>query len=102
MRATTMTRRNMLEAGALALAGASAISGPALAQTPSTRGTMTTEEIVRRFYKSWEKRDWDPFEVLLADNFTFTSANDDDHISKSTCKSRCWESQKNFIDHFDI
>ena len=35
-------------------------------------------------------------------NFTFTSANDDDHISKSAFKSNCWETQKDYIHHFDI
>ena len=42
------------------------------------------------------------FEVLLADDFTFTSANDDDHISKSAFKSRCWETQSDFIERFEL
>ena len=41
-------------------------------------------------------------DILLADNFTFTSANDDDHISKSAFKARCWESQIDFIERFDV
>jgi ketosteroid isomerase-like protein len=63
---------------------------------------MTTEEIVRRYYKAWEKKDWGPIDALLAENFTFTSANDDDHISKSAFKKSCWETQIDFIDHFEI
>jgi ketosteroid isomerase-like protein len=101
MHALTMTRRNVLEVGGIALAGAVGGSGSANAQNRNTPGA-STEQIVRRFYKAWEKQDWGPFDVLLADNFTFTSANDDDHISKSAFKSNCWESQKNFIHHFDI
>jgi len=101
MKATRTTRRELLGAGMVTFAGAAGLSGQARGQAPGTSGA-TTEQIVRRFYKTWEQRAWGPFDVLLAENFTFTSANDDDHISKDTFKSRCWESQKDFIHHFDI
>ena len=39
---------------------------------------------------------------LLAEDLTFTSAAGDDHISKSTCKMRCWETQIDSIQHFDL
>ena len=39
---------------------------------------------------------------LLADNFTFSSAAGDDHISKSAFKKQCWETQIDFIEHFDL
>ncbi|MBV8484899.1 MAG: hypothetical protein JO077_18795, partial [Verrucomicrobia bacterium] len=42
------------------------------------------------------------FNALLADNFTFSSAAGDDHISKSTFKSKCWDTQVDFIGHFDL
>jgi ketosteroid isomerase-like protein len=45
---------------------------------------LTNEEVVRKWYAAWEKEDWGPVDSLLADNFTFTSAAGDDHISKST------------------
>jgi ketosteroid isomerase-like protein len=60
------------------------------------------EETIRKYYAAWEKRDWQPLDILLADNFTFTSANNDDHISKSTFKARCWESQIDFIERFEL
>ncbi len=101
MRATTMSRRNLLAVGVIGLAGGSAIPARTKARTPSARG-MSTEEIVRRYYKAWEKKDWNPVDALLAENFTFTSANDDDHISKSAFKKGCWETQIDFIDHFEI
>ncbi len=41
-------------------------------------------------------------QCLLADNFTFSSAAGDDHISKSTFKSQCWDTQVDFIQHFDL
>ena len=101
MRATVISRRNVLAVGAFALAGASGASAAATAPTSATAGA-SNEEIVRRYYKAWEKKDWTPFDALLADNFTFTSANNDDHISKRTFKTRCWDSQIDFIDHFEL
>jgi ketosteroid isomerase-like protein len=97
---TSKTRRNVIEAGGIALASALGIASSANAQTGAV--AASTEEIVRSFYKAWEKKDWSTFDVILAENFTFTSANDDDHISKSAFKSDCWETQKSYIHHFDI
>ena len=101
MRTIAMSRRNLLVAGAIALTGASGMSLPARART-GTVPDPSTEEIIRRYYKAWEKKDWSPLDVLLAEHFTFTSANDDDHISKSAFKKDCWETQIDFIDHFEI
>jgi ketosteroid isomerase-like protein len=101
MRATTMSRRNLLAAGAIGFANVSGISPPAKARTRTARST-TTEEIIRRYYKAWEKKDWGPVDALLIENFTFTSAAGDDHISKSAFKKGCWETQIDFIDHFEI
>src|SRR5262249_9512938 len=88
-----LSRRNLLEAGDCALAGT--------ASAHAWIGSSTAnEEIVRQYYAAWEKKDWSPFDILLAENFTFTSANNDDHISKSAFKARCWESQIDFIERF--
>jgi hypothetical protein len=38
----------------------------------------------------------------MADNFTFSSAAGDDHISQSAFKTRCWDTQVNLIDRFDL
>jgi hypothetical protein len=98
-----VSRRKLLEAGACALAGAAAFSATASARA-GTGSSTTTEEIIRKWYKTWavEKKDWVPFDVLLADNFTFSSAAGDDHISKSAFKTNCWDTQINFIDRFDL
>ena len=101
MRAIAMSRRTLLAVGTFALAGASSISATVRTPTQAAHGA-TNEEIVRRYYKAWEKKDWGPIDVLLAENFTFTSANHDDHISKSAFKTQCWESQIDFIDHFEL
>lgn len=100
MTTIAVSRRDILAAGACALA-ATALPTIATART-STGLSMDNAEIIRRYYAAWEKKDWQPFDILLADNFTFTSANNDDHISKSAFRTRCWESQIDFIDRFEV
>jgi hypothetical protein len=101
MRNRAMSRRTVLEAGACALAAAAGI--PQLAGARAETGqSAKNEEIIRKWYAGWEKKDWGPLDVLLADNFRFTSANNDDHISKRTFKTRCWETQIDFIERFDL
>jgi ketosteroid isomerase-like protein len=96
-----VSRRKMLESGACAFAGAMALFVPARARAgvePSTK----YEDIVRRWYKAWEQKDESQFEALMAENFTFTSAAGDDHISRTAFKTQCWDTQVNFIDRFDL
>jgi ketosteroid isomerase-like protein len=49
----------------------------------------TVDEIVRRSYAAYESKDRAALEALLADNFTFTSPQDD-HIDRRTYFERCW------------
>ena len=94
-------RRNLLATGACALVGA--VTLPGLARASALGGhDLTNEEIIGKWYAAWEKKDLDTFNMLLADNFTFTSAAGDDHISKSAFKEQCWKTQINFIKHFDL
>jgi len=97
----TMSRRNLLATGACALVGAVSLPG-ATSASASGEQNSTNEEIVRKWYGAWEKKDLGTFDALLADNFTFTSAAGDDHISKSTFKTRCWDTQVTFIGDFDL
>ncbi len=62
---------------------------------------MNAEEIIGRYYSGYEQKKWEAVESLLADNFTFTSPNDDDHIDVPAYKSRCWP-QAEYIEHFEI
>ena len=101
MRTRALSRRTVLEAGVCAVAAAAAIPGIAAAQA-KTGLSPENEETIRKYYAAWEKRDWHPIDVLLADDFTFTSANNDDHISKSTFRARCWESQIEFVERFEV
>ena len=106
MTGNAMSRRRLLGAGACALTGAVSLPGMAAASAWEgqnlTKQDLTNEEIIRKWYAAWEKKDLGTFDILLADNFTFTSAAGDDHISKSTFKTRCWETQVDFIGHFDL
>jgi ketosteroid isomerase-like protein len=97
MTGMAMSRRYLLAGGAGALAGASGLAGVRW----MGRGT-TNQEILRRWYAAWEKTDWSPIDLLLADDFTFTSAAGDDHISKSKFKTQCWQSQIGFIERFEL
>jgi ketosteroid isomerase-like protein len=101
MATIAVSRRNLLATGACVLAGAVSLRGLA---SPGESGAqdLTNEEVIRKWYAGWEKKDWGPLDSLLADNFTFSSAAGDDHISKSAFKKQCWETQIDFIKHFDL
>jgi ketosteroid isomerase-like protein len=100
MRQQAMSRRMLLEAGACALAATMVI--PKMASAHAATGlSQQNEQIVRKFYAAWESKAWDALDILLADDFTFTSPNDD-HISKAVYKADCWQSNVNLIDHFDL
>jgi ketosteroid isomerase-like protein len=96
-----VSRRNLLATGACALVGAMGLPGAASASASGGQNE-TNEEIVRKWYAAWEQKDWGPVDSLLADDFTFSSAAGDDHISKSAFKEQCWKTQINFIKHFDL
>jgi len=91
----------MLGAGACTLAAAAGI--PRIASADAETGlSPKNDRIIRNWYAAWEKKEWHPVDILLADNFTFTSAAGDDHINKSAFKAQCWESQIDFIERFDL
>ena len=97
----TVSRRHLLATGVCAMAGAVSLPGSASANALGVQN-LTNEEMIRKWYGAWEKKDLGTFDDLLADNFTFTSAAGDDRISKSTFKTRCWDTQVDFIGHFDL
>jgi ketosteroid isomerase-like protein len=101
MTRTAMSRRYLLAAGAGALAGAAGASGVVSAHAWIGRGT-TNQEIIRKYYAAWEKKDWGPMDILLADDFTFMSAAQDSPFGKSVFKAQCWDSQIDFIERFDL
>jgi len=101
MTSVTVSRRNLLATGACALVGAVTLPGPASASA-SQEQNSTNEEIIRKWYAAWKNKDLGTFNDLLADDFTFSSAAGDDHISKSAFKTQCWDTQVNFIGDFDL
>ncbi|MBV8051177.1 MAG: nuclear transport factor 2 family protein [Acidobacteriaceae bacterium] len=101
MTTIAVSRRNLLATGACTLFGAMTLPGPATATTLG-RQNSTNEEVIRQWYAAWENKDLSTFNKLLADNFTFSSAAGDDHISKSTFKTQCWDTQVDFIAHIDL
>jgi ketosteroid isomerase-like protein len=94
-----VSRRNLLATGACALAGMATLPGAARGSTSGAQNS-TNDEIIRKWYAAWGNKDLDTFNALLADDFTFTSAAGDDHISRSAFKTQCWDTQINFIGHF--
>lgn len=96
-----VSRRKTLEAGARALAGATGLVVTVTARA-ETGPSTATEEIIRKWYHAWEKKDLNQFEALMAENFTFSSAAGDDHISRSNFKTQCWDTQAKLIDRFDL
>jgi ketosteroid isomerase-like protein len=100
MRKTALSRRTLLGTGACALAAAASIPEMASAH-PQAGLSAKNEATVRKYYKGWEIKDWDAFNLLLTDDFTFTSPLDA-HISKSAFKKGCWDTQVAFIGRFDL
>lgn len=53
------------------------------------------EMVVRKYYTAYEMKDWHMLELILADDFTFTSPAGDDHINLKLYKQRCWPNAEN-------
>lgn len=45
---------------------------------------------VKAYYSGYEKHDWNTVVAQFAKDFTFTSPNNDDHISVEKFKEKCW------------
>jgi ketosteroid isomerase-like protein len=97
---TATSRRYLLAAGAASLAVACGAATPAPSSAAAPGATQ--EELVRKWYEAWKTKDWSSLDALAADDFTFSSAAGDDHISKSAFKAQCWDTQNALIDRFDL
>jgi len=100
MKIKAMSRRTLFKA-ATCLVAAAAVPKISNAQS-GVALSPGLEELIRKHYKTWEEKDWHTENMLLADDFTFSSAAGDDHISKSTFKKQCWDTQIDHIKHFDL
>jgi hypothetical protein len=63
---------------------------------------LAMETIIKDYYSAYEKKDWNLLENLLAEGFTFTSPNDDDHINVKAFKEKCWPEASKLIKSFDV
>ena len=90
----------MLGVGACTLTAAATVPGIASASADAGLSSQN-EALVRQYYKGWEIKDWRAFDMLLTDDFTFTSPLDA-RISKSAFKAGCWDTQIPFIGRFDL
>ncbi|MBA2248659.1 MAG: hypothetical protein H0W12_00540 [Chitinophagaceae bacterium] len=54
------------------------------------------EKVVKAYYSGFEKHDWNTVASHFASGFTFTSPNNDDHISIEKFKEKCWGTNKFF------
>ncbi len=95
-----MSRRTVVGAGTCAVIAAAVDPRLALASA-ATGPDSKSQEAVRKYYAAWEAKDWHVLDKMLADDFTFSSPLDD-HISKSSYKARCWDTQIAYIDRFDL
>jgi hypothetical protein len=48
------------------------------------------EKVAMAYYAGFEKNIWDSVAAQFADDFTFTSPNNDDHINVQQFKQKCW------------
>jgi ketosteroid isomerase-like protein len=101
MTSIAVSRRNLLAKGGCALAGAAGLLVDPSERAGAEAGTAT-EQTIRKWYKAWVEKDEGQFEALMTDNFTFTSAAGDDHISRSTFKTQCWDTQAKLIERSDL
>jgi len=57
---------------------------------------QNAEKTIKTYFEGYEKKDWKLLESQLADGFTFTSPNGDDHLTLAQYKERCWPTNKYF------
>lgn len=100
MKTRAMSRRSLLEKGAC-LAAAAALMPEIASACPAAGLSSRYERLIRKYYAAWAGNDWHALEMLLTDDFTFSSPADD-HDSKAVYKKRCWDPNVNLIGHFDL
>ena len=59
--------------------------------------SQSSDERIKNFFTGFEKKDWNIVAAQLAEGFTFTSPNGDDHITLSQYKEKCWGTGPKFF-----
>jgi hypothetical protein len=60
----------------------------------SSAQSTEKEKVVKAYYSGFESKDWNTVAAQFADGFTFTSPNNDDHISVDKFKEKCFGTAK--------
>jgi len=58
--------------------------------------SQSAEKVIKTYFSGYEKKDWNIVASQLAEDFTFTSPNGDDHLTLARYKERCWGTNKFF------
>src|ERR1700730_2679804 len=58
--------------------------------------SQSAEKLIKEYFNGYEKKDWNMVAGQLAEGFTFTSPNGDDHLSLIQYKEKCWANVKFF------
>jgi hypothetical protein len=59
--------------------------------------SQSKEQRIKNFFAGFEKKDWNLVAGQLAEGFTFTSPNNDDHINLAAYKEKCWPTGLKFF-----
>ena len=66
---------------------AATVAIPKIASAHAATGlSEQNEQLVRKFYAAWESKDWHALDILLTDDFTFPSPNDDDTSARASTR----------------
>src|SRR5580693_1260040 len=58
--------------------------------------SQSAEQRIKNFFAGYEKKDWNLVVDQVAEGFTFTSPNGDDHLTISRYKEKCWGTARYF------
>lgn len=64
--------------------------------------SQSADQRIKNFFAGFEKKDWNTVANQVADDFTFTSPNDDNHINLKQYKEKCWSTGSKFFKHIEF
>jgi ketosteroid isomerase-like protein len=59
--------------------------------------SQSAEKLINNYYNGFERKDWNLVAAQLAEDFTFTSPNGDDHLTLAKYKEKCWGTALKFF-----
>src|ERR1700730_15674514 len=64
--------------------------------------SQSAEKLIKEYFNGYEKKDWNLVADQLAEGFTFTSPNGDDHLNIAKYKEKCWATGSKFFKHIEF